>query len=631
MTTYTYINQLQGASFANLQSRDFAIAVVDADNSRLTRAQLSQFHSEDRAVFAYASVGEAESFRDYWQDNNWSTNPPDFLLGANPDFAGAYRVKFWDADWQQVVIDRITGLAQQGYKGVLLDVVDAYKISQVISNYDGISGNIRLDMQRFIEKISAEAKAINPEFQIIANGGIGLLNNFEPMFGAASPNTSYLEAIDGVNKESTWTIFDTPNPALQNELNYLAIAKNAGKFILAIDYASQDTLQAEFITKALAQGFIPFAGNIALDNNIDAANLAVAQTISPALVEQVLQTDTLNQTRVSNENPQVIITSAGNDRLFGNGGADTLFGAAGKDTLDGGNGNDMLFGGTDNDLLSAGFGNDSVSGDAGNDTVYGWYGNDLAEGGAGNDLLLGDFGHDSLYGNAGDDSLFGWTGQDYLYGGEGNDLMVGEGGDDTIDGDVGNDVMFGSDGFDSLVGGEGNDFIGGDGDADLVLGFDGNDALYGGSENDTLVGASGSDFLGGDAGDDSLDGGLGSDALYGFTGNDALYGGLDNDLLSGEEGNDNLYGNEGDDSLYGGAGIDRFHYTRGDDIDTLYDFNAAEDKIVLHGFTGTANAVIAQYATQEIGRVVFTFDFGEQLIVLGANAESLNANNLLLA
>src|SRR5688572_15934169 len=120
--TLAYIYQLQNISYQTLSSLKFKIAVVDDDATGLTASQITNLESSGKNVFTYLSVGEAEDYRSYWQDS-WDSNPPDFLLGQNPDW-GSHYVKFWDPAWQKIVIDRAVEMAKEGYGGVVLDVVD---------------------------------------------------------------------------------------------------------------------------------------------------------------------------------------------------------------------------------------------------------------------------------------------------------------------------------------------------------------------------------------------------------------------------------------------------------------------------------------------------------------------------
>jgi hypothetical protein len=122
----------------------------------------------------------------------------------------------------------------------------------------------------------------------------------------------------------------------------------------------------------------------------------------------------------------------------------------------------------------------------------------------------------------------------------------------------------------------------------------------------SINGSSGDDNLLGGVSDETINGLVGNDTLDGAGGNDTLLGGMGNDNLVGNAGNDVLNGvgitaNAGTgemDSLNGGAGSDQFvlgdatkvFYDDGvissvGDVDcaAIADFNAIEDKIVLHG------------------------------------------------
>lgn len=82
-----------------------------------------------RLVLCYLSIGEAEDYRPYWQPA-WNENPPEWLLEENPNWAGNYRVRYWDEDWQALITgsaDSYLGkILNAGFDGVYLDLVDAF-------------------------------------------------------------------------------------------------------------------------------------------------------------------------------------------------------------------------------------------------------------------------------------------------------------------------------------------------------------------------------------------------------------------------------------------------------------------------------------------------------------------------
>ena len=73
--------------------------------------------------------------------------------------------------------------------------------------------------------------------------------------------------------------------------------------------------------------------------------------------------------------------------------------------------------------------------------------------------------------------------------------------------------------------------------------------------------------------------------VEGEAGDDVLYGTASKDVIKGGAGNDKIYGKLGSDSLYGGAGKDSFYFdtklSKTTNVDRIYDFNVADDSIVL--------------------------------------------------
>ena len=83
-----------------------------------------------RLVLAYMNIGQADSFRYYWKDN-WREGNPSFISSpalGNPD---RYFVKYWHPDWKNIMTGNpnsyIFGIMAQGFDGVVLDGIDAFK------------------------------------------------------------------------------------------------------------------------------------------------------------------------------------------------------------------------------------------------------------------------------------------------------------------------------------------------------------------------------------------------------------------------------------------------------------------------------------------------------------------------
>ena len=84
---------------------------------------------------------------------------------------------------------------------------------------------------------------------------------------------------------------------------------------------------------------------------------------------------------VGRSGSQVVVGTAGPDRLVGGSGDDVLCGLGGDDVLLGGSGNDYLDGGDGADELQGDSGNDALDGAAGFDRLFGGSGNDTLRNG----------------------------------------------------------------------------------------------------------------------------------------------------------------------------------------------------------------------------------------------------------
>lgn len=279
--TMPLLYQLQNADYASLSSTDFKVAVVDPDDSALSAEQVSDLQTtQDKLLYAYTSIGEAESYRDYWQDS-WTTQPPDYVLGENTQWDGNFRVEFWDTDWQQIIFSRVDDVLEKGYDGIYLDIVDGYTVDEVIAAYPGTEDELRQEMIDFVIAISEYAKQQDPDFAIIPQNAVGLLGLSEdgPDSGA---NTAYLDAIDGLGVEDLWFNDDEVSDWTAGDLDYIALAQEAGKFVLATSYPTLEASQEAFIADAIENGLIPFVADRELTGVIDEVNALIEAAMEGA-------------------------------------------------------------------------------------------------------------------------------------------------------------------------------------------------------------------------------------------------------------------------------------------------------------------------------------------------------------
>jgi cysteinyl-tRNA synthetase, unknown class len=226
---------------------------------------------KQRIILAYLSVGEAESYRYYWQ-NHWRLLPPHWLSKENKDWKRNFHVRFWEPGWQSLIVqprttildlllDRgmtarkpyLDRILEAGFDGVYLDRVDAFY------EWAKQRPTAEADMIAFVAAISTHAKARKPGFLVVPQNAEELLNL-----------AAYRKHIDAVAKEDL--LFGVGGPEAENQ------ARDAARSIQLLNKARADKLPV-FVVEYLAdpekrkraqqrmteQGFILHFASRALD------------------------------------------------------------------------------------------------------------------------------------------------------------------------------------------------------------------------------------------------------------------------------------------------------------------------------------------------------------------------------
>ncbi len=120
-----------------LENTNYDVFILDlffSDNTPLTASEVQQLKTKPgggkRIVLCYMSIGEAESYRYYWQ-TQWATTPPSWLMAENPNWPENYAVKYWEKGWTDIILDPNTGYLKRildaGFDGVYLDKIDSFE------------------------------------------------------------------------------------------------------------------------------------------------------------------------------------------------------------------------------------------------------------------------------------------------------------------------------------------------------------------------------------------------------------------------------------------------------------------------------------------------------------------------
>ena len=257
---HNFVYQLQNIDLKAIAKTQFDLAVIDysADGSESTRFSKAQIESLQNSpagakrVLAYLSIGEAEDYRYYWQ-GGWKKSPPDFLGPVDPDWAGNYKVKFWDPAWQKIVFNYEDKIIDAGFDGVYLDVIDSYQFWQEKGH-----ANSEQEMVDFVKAIATHAR----ETRGVKDFAVFVQNAEE-----LSSHKDYVAAVTGIGREDLF--YDGNSKVAADETRFaiskLNAFKDAGKPVLVIDYPTDAAKIDEVYSCAAAKGFVPYVARRELD------------------------------------------------------------------------------------------------------------------------------------------------------------------------------------------------------------------------------------------------------------------------------------------------------------------------------------------------------------------------------
>lgn len=257
--------QLQDVEPTVLAATPYDVLVIDysSDDHPLSAQEVSELrHKRDgqqRIVLAYLSIGEAESYRFYWNPR-WATRPPTWLKPENPDWPGNYPVRYWDRDWQGLIygapgayLDRIMAA---GFDGVYLDRVDSFDVPDTEKSLPARMA----EMSSFVQSLARYARAAHPSFLILAQNGEELLSD-----------EAYGAALDGLGKEDLFFGIDgdgVPNAKadIRASLTPLESFLATGKQVFLVEYLT-DAKQIATVERSAGELGIPlFIGDRELNH-----------------------------------------------------------------------------------------------------------------------------------------------------------------------------------------------------------------------------------------------------------------------------------------------------------------------------------------------------------------------------
>ena len=238
----------QSAAVKKLAQSDRDLIVIDASydgTSRWSKRDVGAIRAgkPGRKVICYLSVGEAEDYRSYWnaswdadKDGSPDANAPKFLAAENPDWEGNYKVKYWDQQWQDIILAEVQRIIAQGFDGVYLDIIDGFEFYEYDARLDDWIDNrpnpetgntYREDMVGWVSRIRKSMVADGTPRWVIPQNGEALTDL-----------PGYLELIDAIAAEDVFTNGKRPRKKndIQYRVNFLKKAAQANKPVYVIEY-----------------------------------------------------------------------------------------------------------------------------------------------------------------------------------------------------------------------------------------------------------------------------------------------------------------------------------------------------------------------------------------------------------
>ncbi|MFI5908202.1 endo alpha-1,4 polygalactosaminidase [Dactylosporangium sp. NPDC051541] len=232
-----WVYQLQGYDGGRLDAlarTSYPLAVIDlardAGTDYFKPEEIAALRATGKRVLAYFEIGSIEEFRPEY--GPLRRDAGDLVLNKWPDWPQEYFVKYWDERWWTTVIaPRVERAVKAGFDGVYLDTLLAYEEIDrgLVAGRD--QDSLGAAMVALLVRISRYAKQLRPGFWIVPQNSPELRR-----FGG------YTEAIDGLAMEELFyraTDEQCREDFCAENLAEARALRDAGKFVLAVDYAGQ--------------------------------------------------------------------------------------------------------------------------------------------------------------------------------------------------------------------------------------------------------------------------------------------------------------------------------------------------------------------------------------------------------
>jgi cysteinyl-tRNA synthetase len=234
ITSWAYqLQGYEGNGLTALVRSPHRLVVVDlardAKSDWFRPDEIAALHAAGKRALAYFEIGSIEDFRPEYPALRRDAG--DLVLNRWEDWPNEYFVRYWDGRWwDRVIRPRIDQALRAGFDGVYLDTPLAYEELDLALVPGQTRDKLARAMTDLIVRISAYAKAHRSNFWIFPQ------NSPELRLYAG-----YTQAIDGIGMEELFFLATDQACTQQwceENLDHTRALRDAGKLVLAVDYAS---------------------------------------------------------------------------------------------------------------------------------------------------------------------------------------------------------------------------------------------------------------------------------------------------------------------------------------------------------------------------------------------------------
>ncbi|HET6776028.1 MAG TPA: endo alpha-1,4 polygalactosaminidase [Acidimicrobiales bacterium] len=208
--------------------------------------EIAVLRGAGKTVLAYFEIGSIEEFRPEYAPLRDQAG--ELILDRWEDWPDEHFVRYWDPRWwERVVEPRIDQALAAGFDGAYLDTPLAYEELDLSLVPGETRASLARAMVDLIERVSRYAKSRRPGFLIVPQNSPELREY-----------DGYTEAIDGVGMEELF-FRATDRPCTEGfcreNLEHARALRDAGKVVLAVDYATDPANVRTACARYRAEGF----------------------------------------------------------------------------------------------------------------------------------------------------------------------------------------------------------------------------------------------------------------------------------------------------------------------------------------------------------------------------------------